>query len=70
MLLRHDRIAVTAVVTAVRIDGERAHAGVRVVAAGGTGLLPERGRVWQFDSAWRREGGRWRVFNAEWREGP
>lgn len=70
VLLRHDRIAVTAVVTAVRIDGERARAGVRVVAAGGTGLLPEHGRVWQVDSAWRREGGRWRVFNAEWREGP
>ncbi|GAB4480115.1 MAG: hypothetical protein OHK0044_27940 [Burkholderiaceae bacterium] len=69
-LLRHEKITVTAVVTDVRIDGQRAHAKVRVVATGGAGLLPERGQTWAFDSAWRREGGRWRVFNAEWREGP
>lgn len=68
-LLRHERISVTAVVTDVRIDGQRARAKVRVVATGGAGLLPERGQTWEFDSAWRREGGRWRVFNAEWREG-
>lgn len=68
-LLRHEKIGVTAVVTDVRIDGERAFARVRVVATGGAGLLPERGQTWEFDSAWRREGGRWRVFNAEWREG-
>jgi ketosteroid isomerase-like protein len=69
VLPRHEKITVTAVVTAVRIEGERAHAKVRVVATGGAGLLPERGQTWEFDSAWRREGGRWRVFNAEWREG-
>jgi ketosteroid isomerase-like protein len=69
VLLRHQKISVTAVVTDVRIDGDRAFAAVRVVATGGAGLLPERGQTWEFDSAWRREGGRWRVFNAEWREG-
>lgn len=68
-LLRNEKISVTAVVTDVRIEGERAFAKVRVVATGGAGLLPERGQIWEFDSAWRREGGRWRVFNAEWREG-
>lgn len=68
-LLRNEKVAVTAVVTDVRIEGERAYAKVRVVAAGGAGLLPERGQTWEFDSAWRREGGRWRVFNAEWRAG-
>lgn len=69
VLLRHEKISVTAVVNDVRTDGERAFAKVRVVATGGAGLLPERGQTWEFDSAWRREGGRWRVFNAEWRDG-
>ncbi len=68
-LLRHEKISVTAVVTDVRIDGERAFAKVRVAATGGAGLLPERGQTWEFDCVWRREGGRWRVFNAEWSEG-
>jgi ketosteroid isomerase-like protein len=67
--LRNERIQVSAVVTDVRIDGDRAFAKVRVVATGGAGLLPERGQTWEFSSSWRREGGQWKVFNAEWREG-
>jgi ketosteroid isomerase-like protein len=68
-ILRNEKIHVSAAVTELRIDGERAFARVRVVATGGAGLLPERGQTWDFESAWRREGGQWKVFNAEWREG-
>ena len=64
--LRNEKISVNAVVTDVRIDGDRARAKVRVVATGGAGLLPERGQGWDFDSVWRRENGRWKVYNAEW----
>jgi ketosteroid isomerase-like protein len=68
-ILRNEKIGVSAVVTEVRIDGDRAFARVRVVATGGAGLLPERGQAWDFESAWRRERGQWKAFNAEWREG-
>ena len=68
-ILRNEKIHVSAVVTEVRIEGDRAFARVRVVATGGAGLLPERGQAWDFESAWRRERGQWKVFNAEWREG-
>jgi ketosteroid isomerase-like protein len=67
--LRNEKVTVSAAVTDVRIEGERAHARVRVIATGGAGLLPDRGQTWDFDSAWRRERGQWKVFNAEWREG-
>jgi hypothetical protein len=67
--VRNEKITVSAVVTEVRIDGDRASAKVKVFATGGAGLLPERGQTWDFDSAWRRESGRWKVFNAEWSEG-
>jgi ketosteroid isomerase-like protein len=67
-ILRNEKISVTTAVTEVRIDGDRAFARVRVVATGGAGLLPERGQAWDFESAWRRERGQWKVFNAEWRE--
>jgi ketosteroid isomerase-like protein len=67
--LRNEKISVTAVVSDVRVEGDRAFARVRVVATGGAGLLPERGQTWDFDTTWRRVGGRWQVFNAEWREG-
>jgi ketosteroid isomerase-like protein len=68
-ILRNEKIVVQAVVTDVRIDGDRAYARVRVAATGGAGRLPERGQTWDFESAWRHERGTWRVFNAEWREG-
>jgi hypothetical protein len=67
--LRNEKVNVSTIVSEVRIEGDRAFAKVRVLATGGAGALPERGQTWDFDSAWRREGGRWKVFNAEWREG-
>lgn len=69
LMLRNARIGITAIVTDVKIEGQRASAKVRVLATGGDGLLPERGQTWEFDTAWRREGSQWRLFNAEWRAG-
>ena len=68
-MLRNEKIQLSATVTEVRVEGERALAKVRVIATAGAGLLPERGQTWEFDTAWRLEGGQWKVFNAEWREG-
>lgn len=69
-MLRNEKITLAVAVTDVNLLGaERANVRIRVVATGGSGLLPERGQVWEFTSAWRRERGTWRVFNAEWREG-
>ena len=68
-VLRNEKIQVSATVTEVRIEGDRAFAKVRVLAIGGAGLLPERGQAWEFDTVWRRDRGGWKVFNAEWREG-
>lgn len=70
VLLRNEQITVSAVVTDVRIDGTRASARVQVVATGGSGFLPERGRHWDFSTDWRRDGGRWVVFNAQWQGDP
>lgn len=69
VLLRNQKISVTTVVNSVDVAGDTARTKVRVVATGGAGLLPERGQTWEFDAAWRREKGTWRVYNAEWREG-
>lgn len=68
--LRNEKITVNAVVSDVRIEGDRAQAKVHVLATGGAGLLPERGQSWDFDSVWRRERGQWKVYNAEWRDAP
>lgn len=68
-MLRNEQIRIAATVSDVRIDGDRATARVRVLATGGAGLLPERGQTWDFATVWRRDGSRWRLYNAEWREG-
>jgi ketosteroid isomerase-like protein len=69
VLLRNEKLAVSAVVSGVQVSGPRAAARLRVLATGGAGWLPERGQTWDVDTAWRREGGLWKLFNAEWREG-
>lgn len=70
VLLRNEKIVVGAIVTEAKVDGTRATARVRVIATGGGGgLLPERGQTWDFSTHWRRDGGKWLVFNAEWQEG-
>jgi len=69
-MLRNEQIHLTTTISDVRIAGDRATAKVRVFAVGGSGLLPERGQTWDFDTAWRRESSRWKLFNAEWNEGP
>lgn len=68
-MLRNENIQLSATVTDLRVQGDRAFAKVRVIATGGSGLLPERGQTWEFETNWRRDKGRWKVFNAEWREG-
>jgi len=68
-MLRNEKIQLIATVSDVRIVGERATAKIHVIATGGAGLLPERGQTWDFDTAWRRDGSRWKLYNAEWREG-
>lgn len=70
VLLRNEKISVTAVVTETRIEGPHASARVRVFATGGRGLLPERGQTWDFATHWRRDGRKWVVFNAQWQDGP
>lgn len=69
VMLRNERIQLSAVVTELRIEGTRAFVKLRVIAIGGAGMLPERGQTWEFDTVWRREQGHWSVYNAEWREG-
>ncbi len=69
VLLRNEKVGVTAVVQSIAVSGDTVRTQVRVLATGGSGLLPERGQTWEFNAAWRREKGHWRVYNAEWREG-
>jgi len=71
VLLRNEKIVLSAVVTDLQVSGDRARVTLRVLATGARagGLIPERGQTWEFESAWRRVDGRWQVFNAEWREG-
>lgn len=70
VLARNERIVLSAIVTEATVDGTRASARVRVIATGGSGLVPERGQTWDFSTHWRRDGRKWVVFNAQWQDGP
>lgn len=66
LFLRNQRIKVLSTISDLRVDGERATVKLAVLATGGAGLLPERGRAWNVTTTWRREKSEWKVFNAQW----
>lgn len=66
LFLRNQRIHVVTNVREVQVDGDRGRVRLGLLATGGAGLLPERGRLWDVSSAWRRDGGDWKLYNAEW----
>lgn len=68
-VLRHAQIDVVLAVPDVQIQGDRATVAVTATLSGGAGgWLPDRGAVYAITSGWRREDGRWRCVNAQWRQ--
>ena len=65
--LARDSIRVRRVDTDVELVGEaRAVASFRALATGGSGLLPDEGRLWRVETGWRRDGDDWVLISAEW----
>lgn len=65
--LRHRDIGVTLGPLDVRLQGNHATVrGTAVLTGGRGGLLPERGRMRDVTSGWRREGDRWRMTSLSW----
>lgn len=44
----------------------KANASFRLLVTGGQGLLPERGQLFDVETEWIREGGRWLLLRADW----
>ena len=67
VFLRHRDIGVT--LGPPRVDVQEQHATMRFTAAltGGVGMLPDAASVYDVDTAWRMEGGRWRLISAQWK---
>ena len=65
--MRNAQIGVTPGPLDVQLQDDHATVRTTVVLTGGQGgLLPERGRVRQVVSGWRREGGDWRMTSLDW----
>lgn len=45
---------------------DTATASFRALVSGGPNWIPESGQLFEFETAWRREDGEWRVIRAEW----
>ncbi len=66
--MARERISVSRFDTDVVLIGEaRATATFGALATGGSGLLPDEGRLWRIDTGWRLDGDDWRLISAEWR---
>jgi hypothetical protein len=55
------------VVGTPELAGEpKATASFRLLITGGNGILPDRGRLFEVQTAWVKEGGKWLLLAAEW----
>jgi hypothetical protein len=66
--LRQDRTGVLIGPVSFEHRGDRIIAKFNLVLAGGKpgDLLPDRSAIYAMTTAWRREGGDWRCYNAHW----
>lgn len=69
--LRHDQTGVLVGPIAFEHQGDRIIATFNLVLTGGKpgDLLPEHSAIYAMTTAWRRDGGTWRCYNATWRQG-
>lgn len=69
--MARDRISVSRYDTEVElsIDETRATASFRALATGGSGLLPDEGELWRFETGWRLDEDDWMLISAEWQRG-
>jgi len=49
-----------------RQEPQRARAQFRALATGGSGWLPDEGRLWRVETGWRLDDGDWMMISAEW----
>ena len=49
------------------LSGTRATAAFRAIATGGSGWLPEEGRLWLIETGWRLDGNDWKLVSAHWK---
>lgn len=66
--LRQDRTGVLVGPVSFKHKGDRIIATFNLVLTGGKpgDLLPDQSAIYTMTTAWRREGGHWRCYSAEW----
>ena len=68
LALRGEHIGVTMGPISIESRGERMLATFTVTLSSGSHLLPDQLGVYRVESAWRKEGGRWRCYSATWKQ--
>lgn len=67
LALRGEHVGVTMGPVSVERRGERMVANFTVTLTSGGRLLPDQMGMYQVESAWRQEDGKWRCYTASWR---
>lgn len=66
-LVARERVRVLLIDTRVEFYGDdRAVASFNALATGGSGLIPQEGRLWRVETGWRRAGSDWELITASW----
>lgn len=67
--LRHDNISITTSSISIDVKDEyTAIANFTALVAGGSGLIPKEGAIYQVQSEWRKEENDWQIVYAKWQK--
>ena len=65
--LQHNSVGVRLGPLAVEMFEQRARVSFTAVLTGGSGrFIPDTGRIYDVETAWRQDGSDWRLISAEW----
>jgi len=54
--------------TEISVEGEEAEVSCHILVTGSQKNLPDRGRLYQIQSSWKKIEGRWQVIDADWED--
>ncbi|GAB3384487.1 YybH family protein [Lysobacter fragariae] len=66
MFLRYQDVGVTLGPVQVELRGRQATVRFTAALTGGAGMLPDSGRLYDVETAWRQVDDDWRLVNAQW----
>lgn len=52
----------------IHLDEQQARVSCHLLLTGSQDIMPDKGRLYRIESGWRKDKGKWRIFQADWQD--